>query len=250
MQYIDGDMRDEAQVRAALRGCAGVHISLQGRTPAEFEAIEHQGTALVARLAAEQGVGRISYVSGALVCPEANSLPQQRANYHAEQAIRHSGVPYTIFKPTFFMETLPLNVQGSRATVIAGHSRPLRYVAASDFAALVARAFRTDAAAGQELFVYGPQALTPHEAMATYCRIAAPHAQIRATPLWMMHMINALFLGGALTPFLQLSALAQRMGEPEDPAETERILGVPTTTLAQWSQQLAVSPAISQGASL
>lgn len=248
VEYASGDVRDESQVRAALRGCAGVHISLQGHTPAEFEAVEHQGSALVARLAAEQGVGRISYVSGAMVSAEASGVPQQRAKYQAEQAIRQSGVPFTIFKPTFFMETLPLSVQGSRAIVIGGQHRPLRYVAASDFAGLVARAFRTPAAAGQELFVYGPQALTPYEATATYCRIAAPHAKISTTPLWVMRILNMLFLKGALSPFLAIVQLAQRLGEPGDPAATERILGAPTTTLEQWCQQRATLLTIEQGA--
>ncbi|KAB8141649.1 SDR family NAD(P)-dependent oxidoreductase [Chloroflexia bacterium SDU3-3] len=248
VEYASGDVRDEAQVRAALRGCAGVHISLQGHTLAEFEAVEHQGGALVARLAAEQGVGRISYVSGAMVSAEANSAPQQYAKYQAEQAIRQSGVAYTIFKPTFFMETLPLSVQGSRAIVVGGQRRPLRYVAASDFAGLVARAFRTPEAAGKDLFVYGPQALTPYEATATYCRIAAPHAKISTTPLWMMRALNTLFLRGALSPYLTIVQLAQRLGEPGDPAATERILGAPTTTLEQWCQQRTAPLTVEQGA--
>ncbi|MBZ0278749.1 MAG: NAD(P)H-binding protein, partial [Anaerolineae bacterium] len=99
-EYISGDVRDEATVRQALTGVQGVYISLQGRTESEFETVEYQGTALVARLAAQAGVKRIGYLSGALVSSETTHVPQEKAKYLAEESIVASGVPYTIFRPT------------------------------------------------------------------------------------------------------------------------------------------------------
>jgi uncharacterized protein YbjT (DUF2867 family) len=236
-EYVQGSVDDEARVRTALAGCSGVHISLQGRSPAEFESVEHHGTARIARLAAELGVQRISYLSGALVAAETTRLPQQHAKYQAEQAIRRSGVPYTIFKPTYFMESLPLSIQGSRATVMGRSEQRFRFVAAADFARMVALAFRTPEAANRAFFVYGPEPLTMEEALRRYCRIAAPQAQVTVTPFWMMRLINRLFLDGNLTPVIEINRLNQQLGEIGDVGPTDQILGPATTTLEQWCTQ-------------
>lgn len=105
-----GDVRDDHNVREALTGCSGVYVSLQGHTEEEFERVEHKGTARVARLAAQTGVNRVIYLSGALASAKTAYHPQQRAKWQAEQALERASVPFTIFKPTFFMETLALSV--------------------------------------------------------------------------------------------------------------------------------------------
>ncbi|MBE2193597.1 MAG: NAD(P)H-binding protein [Anaerolinea sp.] len=236
-EYILGEVSAEPTLQKALQGCTGVHISLQADSAALFDAVEHQGTARIAHLARELGVNRISYLSGALVSAQTALIPQQRAKYLAEQAIERSGVPYTIFKPTYFMESLPLNIQGKRAVIMGKSERPFRFVAAVDFASMVSRAFRTPEAANQRLFVYGPQAMTLREAMQTYCRIAAPHVQISVTPLSMMTLIDTLFMGGNLRPVIQLARLNQDWGEIGDATLTNQLLGASTTTLEQWCYQ-------------
>ncbi len=239
VEYSVGTVEDEASLRKALQGCTGVHISLQGRTPEEFEIVEHQGTARIARLAAGADVQRLTYVSGALVNEETVHVPQQRAKYLAEQAIEASGVPFTIFKPTYFMETLPLSIQGKRATVMGRAETTFRFVAADDFARMVSQAYRTPSAANQRLFVYGPQAMSMEQAMQTYCRIAAPDTQISVTPFAMMSLIDRLFMGRKLRPVIEINRLNQQLGEMGDPSLTNELLGAPTTTLETWSQQYA-----------
>jgi hypothetical protein len=83
-----------------------------------------------------------------------------RAKYRAEQAIRQSGVPYTIFKPTYFMETLPRHIQSRLAIVLGRQPHPLHMVAAADFARMVSRSFQMPKAANRIFFVHGPEAIT------------------------------------------------------------------------------------------
>src|SRR5215211_3894388 len=79
---------------------------------------------------------------------------------HAEQAIAASGVPYTIFRPTYFMETLPRQIRGRRAVVLGRQRRPFHLLAAADFAGMVSRSLSTPEAGGKHLDVHGPQAFT------------------------------------------------------------------------------------------
>lgn len=234
VEIVRGDVTDSASVSSALTGCSAVHVSLQGRTLEDFEQVEHQGTARVAQLAAKQGIERLTYLSGALVSAQTTYVPQEGAKWAAEEAIVKSGVPYTIFKPTFFMESLPLNVRGKRASVMGAATKKFRFVAADDYAALVVKALQTPAAANQRLDVYGPQAMTLREATEIYVRSVDPSIKVSMTPFWMMKAMNRLFMKGSLTHVIELMELTETVGETGSPALTSQILGTPSTTLAQW----------------
>jgi uncharacterized protein YbjT (DUF2867 family) len=100
-------------------------------------------------------------------------ITEHRAKLAAEEAIQRSGVPYMFFRPTYFTNTLPRHVQG-RVLVALGHQRqPLHPVCAEDFAAQVACAFDTPAAANGDFWIHGPEALTLRQALGIYRRITA-----------------------------------------------------------------------------
>jgi uncharacterized protein YbjT (DUF2867 family) len=124
LEYVQGDLDDTDVLRSALAGCAAVHLSVRGGPTAEsYDRVEHRGPARVAELAAQGGVGRLTYVSHTLAAPDA-AAPALRAKFHAEQAIAASAVPSTIFRPTYFMETLPRQVRGTQAVVLGRQPHP------------------------------------------------------------------------------------------------------------------------------
>ncbi len=240
--YVAGDVSDSDAIARALDGCTAVHISLSSARPEDADRVEYHGTARVAELAARHDLARLTYVSGMLVSEEfTDGIAQHQAKLRAEHAIRASGVPYTIFKPTYFMDTLPRHIQGKRAIVLGRQSHPYHMVAASDFARMAVRALRTPEAANREFFVQGPEAITIAAALRLYCTLVEPSTlrvkRVVSVPLWLMRIIDALFLGRKLHDTLQLMALMQRVGERGDPVETNRVLGAPTTTLRQWCEQ-------------
>jgi uncharacterized protein YbjT (DUF2867 family) len=242
--YVAGDVGDVA-LQAALAGCAAVHISLGGASqPAEIDRVEHRGTARVATLAAAAGVQRLTYVSGAFVeHPAAAQSPTEQAKQRAESAIVASGVPFTIFRPTYFMETLPRHIRGRRALVLGRQPHRLRMLAAADFADLVCRAITSPAAAGHRFYVKGPQALTLPEALATYCAALAPGTRVNTVPLPMMAAVDRLALHGTLRRTIETMRLLQRLGDVGDTTECDAILSPCTTTLAQWCRQQTQPPA-------
>lgn len=151
--YAYGDIDDSASLQSALAGCDALHVSVRGGPTAEqFDRIEHQGTARVAELAAREGVQRVSYVSHSLAASDA-AASDLRAKFHAEQAIAASGVPYTIFRSTYFMETLPRQIRGRRAVVLGRQRRPFHLLAAADFARMVSRSLSTPETGGKHLDV-------------------------------------------------------------------------------------------------
>lgn len=235
-EYGEGDIDAVDALTNALVGCSGVHISL--RAEKDDPDLEYRAAARIAELAAQHKVSRIAYVSGGLVYPEyLQGLPDQQVKYRAEQALRQSGVPYTIFKPTYFMETLPRHIQGKRAVVLGRQPHPLAMIAAADFGRMVSRAFRTPEAANREFPIRGPEEITISDALRIYCELVEPDKQVTSVPLWFMSIVDTLFMQQKLQSTIQLMRLMQRVGVPGDATVTNQVLGVPTTTVRQWCEQ-------------
>ena len=239
LEYVEGDVEDAAVVERAVDGCTGVHVSLGSQgTPEAIDRVEHRGTARLAAGAARHGVARFCYVTGSLVHEAYGSkLPEHQAKLLAEQAIRASGVPYTFFRPTYFMDNLPRHLQGRVAVVLGRRQPPLHMVAASDFAHMVCRAFRTPEAANRDFFIHGPEAVTIPAALGLYCKLVEPGTRVVTVPLGIMSLAGRLVMGGRLRANLQLMRLLQRLGERGDPADAVRLLGASTTTVGQWCRQ-------------
>ncbi len=151
-EIFAGDPMDTSCLEEALNGCCyGVHISL----PTE---VEQQVAETVSRTASRHGVERITYISGATVAEENRWFPMINRKFLAEQAIREAGIPYTIFCPTWFMESLPRFVVQGRASVLDKQPHPYHWVAAEDYARMVSMAYGHDAAANKRFLVLGPEA--------------------------------------------------------------------------------------------
>ncbi len=227
-EYAEGDVRQEADVRRAMGGCAGVHVNLSGE-------IEAKGTQVVARAARESGIQRLTYVSGASVRPENAWFPQTKRKLLAEAAIRESGIAYTIFRPTWFMESLALFVRGGRAFLFGRQRRPFRFVAADDFARMVAAAYRTQSAADRVFYVYGPEPLYFHDALRRYCQACHPEIKrITTIPYWLARFLSHLGGRREMREAAALMAFLERVGESESSEETDRLLGRPETTFETW----------------
>jgi uncharacterized protein YbjT (DUF2867 family) len=233
-EVVAGDAENPASLEAALHGCHGVHISLNtGPDPDQ----ERRGVANVA--AAQAGVQRITYLSGATVAPENTWYAGTKAKLAAEEALRASGVPYTIFRATFFMESLPRFVRGERASFFGSQPHPWHWVAADDYARMVVQAYAAPAAASKTLYVHGPKPWTHRQALETYCAIAHPGVKVSALPFWMASLIAGLSRDKAMQAALPFFRYSEKVAEAGDPAGANSLLGAPTTTLEQWSRRQA-----------
>jgi uncharacterized protein YbjT (DUF2867 family) len=234
-EVIPGDVENSATLEAALAGCYGVHINLSGGPrPEDYDRIEHRGTANVAQAAAKTGVQRVTYISGTSVRQENTWFYMTRAKFQAEEAIKNSGVPYTIFRPSWFMESLPLFVRNGRASIIGRQPAPAHWVAAADYARMVSNAYQTPAAENKTLYVYGPEAIKMLDALKAYCAIAQPDIKASSMPVWLVSLIATLTRNEELKDVTRLMAYFEKFTEDCDPTEANTLLGAPTTTLQQW----------------
>ena len=99
-----GDMADPESLRRATDGCAAVvHLVaiITGR-PGDFERVMTRGTNELAAAAASAGVRRFVLMSALGTSEQTKELvPYYRAKWEMEQTFKGSGIPFTIFRPSF-----------------------------------------------------------------------------------------------------------------------------------------------------
>jgi len=234
-EIVVGDVRDTNSLEKSLDGCFGVHINLN---PPE---IEQRGAENVASVASKMGVGRITYISGTNAFEENAWFSTTKQKLLAEKAIRESGIPYGIFCPTWFMESLPNFVRGTRAFVFGKQPNPLHWIAADDYAGMVLASYRLEEAVNKKLFIHGPERILIHEALRRYCSVFHPEIKkISTMPYWFVNTIATISRSKEMKFVSELMAFFEKVGEGGDPTEANRILGAPKTTLDEWLRQRKV----------
>lgn len=226
VEVVEGDSVDRERVRKAMKGCDAVHISL----PPESELV---GVQHVVYSAAVEDLERISYVSATSVCEENRWFEIVDVKLRAEETLRRSGVPHTVFRPTWVMEVLPNFVKRNRAVVILGRNPPgLHFFAAADFARMVATAHGDEKTIGKRLYIHGPESITLPDALRTFIATCYPQHKILHLKLWQASLIAR--LTRQMDFVTRLIGFFDRVGELGDPTEANALLGAPATTLSEW----------------
>lgn len=239
-EIVQGDVEQENSLIAAMSGVEGVHISLKGGPKAtDFDRMDHLATRNIARVAKVLGVGRVTLLSAYAVREDKADSPESRAKLKGEAALKASGVPYTIFRCSWFMESLPLFVQGNSMSLIGQQKHKLHWLAAADFARMVSRSYHSDAALMKELSIYGPEPWTMREAMQLYLQAARPGVKIAPISTSMLDVIGALTFNVEWRGMAALMSHYERWGEDGSPEEANRILGAPTITLPEWCKSFS-----------
>lgn len=140
-ELVLGDFEDRASLEAAVRR-ADIVYAMATPFQAGIEAEVRHGLHLV-DAARQAGLKHFIYssVAGA---DQRTGIPHFDSKHEVERYVRHSGLPYTIIAPTFFMEnfTGPMFREGLHAGQLAMALPPhrgLQMVAVEDLAAFTAR---------------------------------------------------------------------------------------------------------------
>ena len=163
-----------------------------------FEQVDAAGTIALVAAARASGVTGVVYMSGAGAAADAQK-PWFRAKWRAEEFIRASGIPYTIFRPTWiygpgdkslnrflgFTRWLPFVPQ------IGNGKQQLAPVFIDDVAGLVGDALETAAAANETFEVGGPETISMDAVIKSALRASRRRRIILHTPVVVMKIATA-----------------------------------------------------------
>ena len=172
---IVGDLRDR---RSLDRACAGVMAVIStaattaGRLPEDsFHETDRDGAMQLVDAARAAAVGRFVYVSftGNMEIPS----PFRDAKREVERHLQASGVPYTILRPSVFMESWLSPAAGfdgaaGRVQLLGDGDRPISWVSLLDVARFAADCVDAPAARDRVIELGGPEALTATEVVRTF----------------------------------------------------------------------------------
>lgn len=186
VEFLLGDILDRESLDRALTGIDGVIISIR-LTPGEIQKnrtyrdVEHRGVENVVAAARSARVRKIVFISAAGVGSACVSDMYQ-AKYAAEEAIRNSGIDYTIFRPSgmfkdFDFFHVPTVLKLGTATrwpygPIDIRMNPLSH---ADLAKCMAIALDNPRASNMTLEIGGPDCITQGDLLNMIARIAGIH---------------------------------------------------------------------------
>ena len=183
----------------------------------------------------------MGYLSGGTSVEANRWFPNVRLKFDAEAAVRASGVPFTIFRPSWFMESTSRLVRDGQA---ASWGRRCRRCAGSPRRTTRAwwrRRTRNPRRPGRALSIWGPEAKTLEQVITHYCRVAAPGTKVMKVPFFMASVMAFVTGNKELKAFVPFMRFTAEHPEPGNPEEANRLLGAPTITFEQWCQARAVT---------
>lgn len=198
-RVVPGDVLDAASLDRAIEGADSVVQALTFPTfPVEkprrrftFEEFDQLGTERLVTAAAQSGVKKFVYSSGSGAAPDAAKV-WFRAKWAGEEAIRASGVPFAIIRPSWVYgpEDRALNkfVAFHRwlpfVPVIGNGKQRLQPVLVDDVAEALAQAANPDGPAGT-FEIGGPDLMTMDEVLRVMMEVRGKRKPLIHFPAWM-----------------------------------------------------------------
>ncbi len=169
VEFAEGDVRDIDSLRAAMQGAASLIITIGSsrKDPDNGpEFVDYGGVRNLAQAAADTEVQQVVLMSSAGVTHEDHVLNQMFNNiliwkFKGEEALRQSGVDYTIVRPGGLMDT----PGGGTAVVFeqGDRSAPPRMIHREDVALVCIAALKVPAARKKTFEVFGSEEQAPND---------------------------------------------------------------------------------------
>lgn len=240
VHLIVGDLKNPADIDNFLSQVKVVHLNLSvlhNETQTDFHT-EEQGLKILLEIAKRKKIKRISYLSSLVMNYQGtNGFNWWVFNLklNAVKEIKNSGIPYTVFYPSSFMDNF-LNIQklGNKIQ-LAGHSRfKMFYISGEDYGRQVAKSFKV---LSEENRDYPVQGLTPYnadEAAKLFVKFyKKENLRIQKAPLFLLK-----FLGKFNLKFLYASKIIEALNNYPEKFQAEltwRELGKPVLTLEEFA---------------
>ena len=236
--FVSIDLTKKYSILKALESQDAIHLNLpSGPRYEDCFANETGGIRNLTEVLKESSVKRISYLSGTNIGPE-QTFPPARAKWLAEESIRGCGIPFTIWRATWFMETLSKLVRGPFITIIGKGDTKAHWVSAADFGKWVAQSFKEPEAADKTFYVFGPKSVSFRDATEIFRDICYPFRPIVSSPGRLVSFMGKTTGNWEMWFGAQMHQFLEKEGEMGDPGEANELFKPLKTTIGDFSRRL------------
>jgi uncharacterized protein YbjT (DUF2867 family) len=232
--YISGDVKSESELRKTLKDYDGAHINLNSNSYKDLQEIEVNGCRNIVNSLKGSEVKKITLISGLGVSEANTHIPFIKAKMEMEHAVRNSGVAYTIFNCTHFMESIPLYIRNGKAMIMGKQNHKIHWLAAEDYARMVSRSFELKASDFKNYSIIGPEEFTMEEVFKQYIGKRDPDLKITKVSLGILGFIASITFNSKLKYLVELMRYFDTTPERYDAQNFPEVLGQAKTSLNEW----------------
>jgi len=239
-----GDVFDIVSLEAAMVEQETVYLNLsvaQSSKKNEPQP-EREGINNIIEAAKKTGIKRIVYLSSLIKNYEGMNGFNWWAfqiKHAAVNAIKKSGLNYSIFYPSTFMECLDKQMlQGTRIMLAGKSEAPMWFIAGKDYGVQVAWALKKAGDSNQEYVVQGLEPFTSDEAAKVFIENAKSDIKIMRAPLAPLKYIG--IFNQRMNYAYHICEALNKYPEKFESENTWNDLGKPSTTLAEYITSLKI----------
>jgi len=239
---VKGDVLDVASLEEAMKGHEIVYanLSVAQSSKKNEPQPEREGVKNIIAAAKKSGIKRIAYLSSLIKNYEGMngfSWWALQVKQEAVNAIKNSGLNYSIFYPSTFMECLDKQMLQGKRLMLAGKSEaPMWFIAGKDYGVQVAWALKKAGDSNQEYNIQGLEPFTFEEAAKVFCSHYKSTAKIMKAPLAPLKYLGV--FNQRISYAYHICEALNKYPEKFESENTWNDLGKPATTLAEYSASL------------
>ena len=245
VEIAHGDLREPATLDAACRGASCVFSTATAMGAKDkrltLRAVDRDGQLAVVAAAKANGVGRFVFIS---VSPTLKPpAPLIRYKREVEQAVRASGMRWTILQPSVFMEIwlgapLGWDHAARKAMVFGAGDAKLNWVSVGDVAELAVRSLTDPQLENKVIEVGGPEPLSPNEVLRIFEETSGRSYTAKRVPRLML-----LALGPVVSLFNEMEGSKMALGAQTTVDERldltlMRSVGLPTVSVRDYARRV------------
>ena len=236
------DVFSSEEMKQALTGLDMVYISLSPTRTARQSTpmAEREGLKNILQAAGSTGIKRVLLLSS--LVQRYNSMDGFdwwifRMKEEAVRMVKASGIPYSIFYPSTFMETMGRDmIRGNRIMLVSGTRAKMWFIAGSDYGRQIVRAIAIAGNQNQEYTIQGTEAFDWNEA----ARVVQDHyyrpMKILTAPIGMLKLFSPFI--GMMNYAAHICEALNKYPEKFESEKTWLDLGMPGIRLADFVKSL------------
>jgi uncharacterized protein YbjT (DUF2867 family) len=241
INVVPGDIKNAGNLLTLLNGKDFLYINLnlkQHEKKNDWHA-ETDGLQNIIAAARQAKVKRIAFISSLVMRYQGMNNFNWWVFDMKKQAIdliRSSGIPYTIFYPSAFMENFNGNYRQGNKVMLAGHAKAKMYfISGVDFGKQLARSFENESDENKEYDVQGLEAFTSEEASYEFVKYyKKKKLTISKAPLGLLKFLG--LFSQKMNYASHIIEALNNYAEPFTADNTWRDLGKPTITLKDFAE--------------
>jgi len=241
---VKGDVFDIASLETAMAGQEIVYLNLsvaQSSKKTEPQT-EREGINNIIEAAKKTNIKRFVYLSSLIKNYEGMNGFKWWAfeiKHAAVNAIKKSGLNYSIFYPSTFMECLDKQMlQGTRIMLAGKSEAPMWFIAGKDYGVQVAWAMKKAGDTNQEYVVQGLEPYTSDEAAKVFIQNVKSNIKIMRAPLAPLKYLG--IFNQRMNYAYHICEALNKYPEKFESENTWNDLGKPSTTLADYVASLKI----------